>query len=127
MLSRYAILGGRRRAGRRQGENEGSFVDQHGAWLFLAASAVVLLNVLDAFFTILFLSHGGRELNPLVDAVLQMGLGWFLALKSVGIGICVAVLTLAKNFRAARIGLHIVLSGYTLLLGWHLYLLQHLP
>lgn len=122
------MFGGRRRRPRRRGEVRGSIPDQHGAWLFLAVGAVALLNILDAFYTVLFLSHGGTEMNPVVDWVLR-GYGvWGLVLvKSVGIGFCVGFLTLTKNFIASRVGLGVVLVGYTALLGWHLYLLTLLP
>jgi hypothetical protein len=125
-LSRYAIFGGRRVGGRRTGEDANQFVDRHGPWLFLVVVGVVALNFLDAWFTVLFLSHGGVELNPLVDQVIQSGLAPFILLKSAGIGFCVAVLTLTKNFRVARLGLGFVFGGYALLLGWHLYLFWNL-
>lgn len=125
-LSRYTFFGGRRsQAGRRSEDEREVFVDVHGSWLFLVVVAIVALNFLDAFFTIYFLSHGGQELNPLVDAVLRVGIWPFVALKSVGIGICVAVLTVAKNFKTAKFGLGVVLGGYTVLLGWHLWLFAH--
>ena len=124
MFSRYAFLGGRRRHGRRDGERQNQFVDQHGPRLLLASLVVVALNILDAWFTIYFLSYGGTEANPLVDMVLQMGLFPFIALKSVGIGVCVMFLCLAKNFRIARWGMAVVILGYSALLGWHFYLLS---
>lgn len=127
MLSRHTWVGGRRRAGRREGETACTFVDLHGPGLFLVALSVVALNMLDAWFTVLFLSHGGRELNPLVQKVLELGTPAFIAFKTLGIGTGVAFLALTKNFRAARIGMTAVLLGYVLLLGWHLFLLLHLP
>ena len=128
MFSRYTLFGGRRRnGGRRPGANVNAFVDVHGAPLFFATVAVVALNFLDAWFTMLFLSYGGQELNPIMDAIIRIGPWPFLLLKSAGIGFCVAFLTLAKNFRIARIGLWVVLVGYILLLGWHLFLLTRLP
>ncbi len=127
MLSRYTLWGGRRRSpGRRSGEPMTCFVDEYGALLFLVVVAIIALNFLDAWFTIYFLSHGGSELNPLVDWLLQAGTWPFILAKSIGIGVCVCVLTLTKNFRVARIGLCIVLCGYSLLLGWHLILLMRL-
>ncbi len=126
MLSRYALFGGRRRAGRRPGENDNSFVDVHGPALFAVVLGVVLLNFLDAWFTILFLSHGGQEMNPFVDEVLQWGPWPFILLKSAGIGLCVLFLTLAKNFRIAKLGLGVVLAGYLLLLCWHVVLYMRL-
>lgn len=128
MFSRHAFFGGRRHTVRRAAEREGAFVDVHGPRLFVMIGAIVALNLLDAWFTLLFLSHGGRELNPIVQAVLDLdGHPWpFLIFKTFGIGCACAFLALTKNFRPARFGLWIVFTGYTLLLGWHLYLLSWL-
>ncbi len=123
MFSRYAVLGGRRRGGRRAGETDNIYVDRHGPLLLFGALALALLNVLDAFFTMLFLSHGGQELNPLIDSMLGLGLWPFLLTKTIGVGICVAFLVMTKTFAAARVGLIVLLTGYTALLGWHLWLL----
>jgi len=126
MLCRFTLLGGRRIGGRRVGETSARFVDQHGTLLFLAASAIVMLNLLDAWFTLLFLSYGGHELNPVVGVMLGYGSWPFVLFKTLGIGVCVAFLALTKNFFAARLGIALVLAGYLVLLGWHLYLLEWL-
>lgn len=128
MWSRYAIFGGRRRHVRRDSERDGAFVDVHGPGLLLVVLGVVALNLMDAWFTLLFLSHGGREMNPVVQSVLDLGgHPWpFLLLKTVGIGCAAAFLVMTKNFRPARWGLWFVSIGYLTLLGWHLYLLQML-
>jgi hypothetical protein len=128
MLSRHAFFGGRRRAMRRADERDGAFVDVHGARLFVLIMAIVALNLLDAWFTLLFLAHGGRELNPLVQGVLDLASHpWpFLLFKTLGIGLACCFLTLTKNFRSARLGLWIVFAGYSVLLGWHFYLLSML-
>jgi hypothetical protein len=128
MWSRHALLGGRRRTVRRGHEREGAFVDVHGPRLFALVLLIVALNLLDAWFTLLFLAHGGTELNPLVQLVLDFGAHpWpFLLLKTVGIGTACAFLALAKHFRPARIGLWLVAAGYAALLVWHLYLLSWL-
>ena len=128
MFSRYVLWGGRRRHVRRTEEREGAFVDVHSAGVFVIVVGIVALNLLDAWFTLLFLSHGGQELNPMVQLVLDMGgHPWpFLLLKTVGIGCLCAFLVLTKNFRSARFGLWFVLVGYSVLLAWHFYLLQWL-
>jgi hypothetical protein len=128
MFSRYALLGGRRRTIRRVEERDGAFVDVHGPRLLLLVLAVLALNLLDAWFTLLFLSHGGKELNPIVQAVLDMGgHPWpFVLMKTVGIGILCGFLAITKHFRSARIGLWFVFVGYSVLLAWHLWLLQWL-
>lgn len=123
MFSLHGLVGGRRTGIRRRSDDPEVFVDRYGTGLFAAVMAVVVLNLLDAWFTLLFLAHGGRELNPLVDQVLRLGPQAFILFKTLGIGCCVAFLTVTKNFRAARIGLSVVLVGYGLLLAWHLLLL----
>lgn len=126
-LSRYTFLGGRRRSGgRRPGEDRNAFVDLYSSRLLVAAAAVMILNFLDAWFTMLFLSHGGQELNPVMNYVLQFGVWPFIFVKSLGIGLCVVVLTITKNFRFAQMGTAAVLGGYLLLLMWHLFLYTHL-
>ena len=126
LLCRYTILGGRRRGGRRGGEILGVFVDQHGLGLFSVGLMIIALNILDAWFTILLLTYGGEEMNPVVRGVLSLGLAPFIAVKSLGIGVCLAFLTITKNFPISRIGMSIVLVGYLALLVWHLYLVGSL-
>ncbi len=128
LLNRHTLFGGRRRGPRRVEERIGYIADQHGLGIFLVVVAVALLNILDAFYTMFFLSHGAVEMNPFVDWVLVEGGVWpFIIVKSIGIGVCVSFLTLTKNFPAARIGLLIVLVGYLALFGWHLHLLGMVP
>lgn len=127
MLSRYAWFGGRRTAGRRRGERSNVYVDQHGPVLLAVVLGLTALNFLDAYFTVLFLSYGGQELNPVVETLLAFGPWPFLLAKSLGVGLCVGFLTLTKNFRAARTGLAVLTLGYLALLAWHFHLLGHLP
>lgn len=127
MLSRFVWWGGRRIAGRRVEEQANLYVDQHGPVLLLVVLTLTALNFLDAYFTVLFLSYGGQELNPVVDLLLCLGPWPFVLTKSLGVGACTAFLTVTKNFLAARIGLGVLSTGYAVLLGWHLHLLAHLP
>lgn len=128
MWSRYVFFGGRRRNIRRDEEREGAFVDVHGPGVFVVILAIVALNLLDAWFTLLFLSHGGKELNPIVQYVLEFeSHPWpFVVLKTLGIGAACMFLAMTRNFTAARYGLWAVFLGYSALLSWHLYLLKML-
>ena len=128
MWSRYVFFGGRRRHIRREEEREGAFVDVHGPGVFVVILAIVGLNLLDAWFTLLFLSHGGKELNPVVQYVLEFeSHPWpFVILKTLGIGAACMFLAMTRNFTAARYGLWTVFLGYSALLSWHLYLLKML-
>jgi hypothetical protein len=124
MLSLYTLHGGRRQGVRRHQDDAAVFVDVHGPGLFLVALSIIGLNLLDAWFTLLFLSYGCRELNPLMQMLIDVGPMTFTIFKTLGIGVCVGFLAITKNFRAARIGIVCVLVGYLLLLVWHLLLLR---
>lgn len=119
MFCRYTLLGGRRGS-----DEPNTFSDFHGPSILAMALGIVALNVLDAVFTLLFLTHGGKELNPIVDRVLGFGPLPFLVLKSLGVGICTGFLVLTRNFRMARIGMVVTLLGYAALLAWHFHLLD---
>ena len=122
-LSRYSFVGGRRRAFRRDGEGEGSFVDLYNPALMFVIGWVALMNVGDSFFTLFHLQAGGIELNPVADQLLEFGRFHFVFWKSLLISLALLVLCIHKNFFLARIGLWASALSYTLLLGYHIYLL----
>lgn len=122
-FSRFSFLGGRRVAARRPQELEGSYVDLYRTPLLLAVLWIAIMNVGDSFFTMLHLQSGGIELNPVADGLLQTGRFGFVFWKSFAIGVALIVLTLHKNFSLARLGLWISAGAYTLLVGYHLFLL----
>ena len=123
-FSRYTLFGGRRRdGGRREGENDGAFVDQYSGRLAFAMLWIAAMNSLDSFFTLLHLQSGGIELNPVADAMLGTGRIGFVASKSLLIIVPLVVLTLHKNFPLARAGIWTAAGAYTLLVGYHLTLL----
>lgn len=123
-FSRYTLFGGRRRTGgRREGENDGAFVDQYSGRLALAMLWIAAMNSLDSFFTLLHLQSGGIELNPVADAMLGTGRLGFVASKALLIIVPLVVLTLHKNFPLARAGIWTAAGAYTLLVGYHLTLL----
>ena len=85
--------------------------------LFLALS-IICLNLIDAFCTLRHLRHGAEELNPLMDALVRCGDGWFIAGKhaiaSTGI---IGILT-QQQLRLVRISLWGLLGVYTLLAAY---------
>ncbi|MCA8970152.1 MAG: hypothetical protein KDC95_10225 [Planctomycetes bacterium] len=122
MVSRYTFFGGRREGGRRTGETTNVFVDRFGQGVFLLATAILLLNALDAFFTLLFLGLGGQELNPVALQLLEMGPLVFLGVKTLGIGLATLYLVVVSKFRGVIWGFWSVVAIYSALLVWHLML-----
>lgn len=122
MLCAHTLLGGKREGGRRTGEVDNIFVDRFPQSVFLLAGLVLLLNCLDAFFTLFFLGMGGEEVNPVALFMLDLGPMVFLAAKTLGIGLCTAYLVLVRKFKGVTWGFVVVLAIYFCLLAWHLYL-----
>ncbi|RMH05394.1 MAG: hypothetical protein D6702_00430 [Planctomycetota bacterium] len=122
ILSRYSFYGGRRRGGRRAGETADTFVDLYSFRVWLALSLFLLLNLLDSHFTLIYLQRGGEEGNPVAIALLASGIGTFILVKAVGIGLAAALFCLLKNFKNGRRGVFLALALYQALLLYHLSL-----
>jgi hypothetical protein len=123
-LSRFTLFGGRRRWARRLAEGEGAFVDLYGWRLWCLVLWVALMNSGDSYFTLLHLQAGGTELNPVAQALLGTGRFGFVFVKAILIAMALVVLAIHKNFFLARIGLWSAATTYTLLVAYHLLLLQ---
>jgi len=118
----------RRRGGRRADENHLP-IDWHGPYLLFLAITILLLNVLDAFFTLTLLTAGAREANPVIAFVLEQHPKLFaitkMGLTGVGVLVLVAVAR-ARLFNVMRVGslLHAVFAGYVTLIAYEWWLLR---
>ena len=122
-LSRYSFLGGRRQAGgRRPGENQEVFVDRYPLWTWVLLTTFLVLNLLDAHFTLIYLQRGGEEANPIAVKLLYAGMGTFIGVKAIGVGLGSLVFCILNNFRNARIGVVLALGFYQALLLYHMSL-----
>lgn len=116
------LRGGRRRRGRRRGEERNIYVDRYRVRDLGLAAAVLVLNILDAYLTVLYLAYGGAEANPVAAWLLECGVGWFLGAKSFAVSLCLLFLVVHKTFRFVRPALRALLFFYAALLVYHLYL-----
>ncbi len=112
----------RRKAGRRTGERDNIYVDVYSYGDVMILLGIFLLNIGDAVFTLLWLQRGGGEGNPIMQAMLDIGVGAFLFQKCIIVGIWLLILTAHRNYRSARLGLWSTLTVYTLLIVYHLLL-----
>ena len=113
---------GRRRGFRRTGEARNRYVDCPSRGVITLCLATVLFSILDGFFTLLHLEDGGRELNPVMGAILFLGVPSFIAVKSTLTALGVAFLAIHANFRLGWFALIGVTAGYAVLIGYHLAL-----
>src|SRR5262249_8539328 len=118
-LSRF-WLRGRRRGGRRSGEQVDIYVDRYAATEWACLLGLLALTIVDCVWTWAHLARGVDEANPVLAwAWWRFGLVGFTALKlGVTLG-GVFVLLLHARFRWTRRLLPLALVVYALVLGVH--------
>ncbi len=102
----------------------------HPQWLAVAILILVLCGA-DAFLTLTLISHGAREVNPLM-APHVVGSGYSFAFWKFGMtAMGVVTLTLLARLRvmgrAVGVILYMVLGLYVILIGYELFLLRNIP
>jgi hypothetical protein len=118
----------RRRNSRRADERHMP-IDWHEPYLLALSLTILLLNVVDAFFTLTLLTAGASEANPVVAFILDSHPRLFaltkMGLTGVGVLVLVAVAR-ARLFNLMRVDtlLHAVLAGYVTLIAYEWWLLR---
>lgn len=56
-------------------------IERHGPKTLLIVLSILMLSILDAFFTIELTSRGARELNPIMNYYLEQGALTFFVIK----------------------------------------------
>ncbi len=104
--------------------------DHYPCPLLFATVAVLLLCALDAHNTLLILDRGGREVNPLMDFLIQTDIRLFVIGKFLltGLGILLFVGYYRQRlWNSVRVGslLYGLLGIYLILIGYQFALLAH--
>lgn len=120
----------RRRPPRRLDDSRFHSLDWHGAHLLAVALGILILNVADAFLTVVLLSSGSViEMNPILARLVSGDVATFAALKMAMTGISVILMVFLARYRFMRvIRVEIVLYGvlltYLILIGYEIGMLQ---
>jgi len=89
--------------------------------IFVAAGFVVVLNLLDAMFTLAYTRGGiAVEGNPLMEQALAVSPLVFMLAKLAIVSLGVLLLWRQRERLSARIGLFATSATYVLLIGYHL-------
>jgi hypothetical protein len=93
---------------------------------FVLMAAITALSGVDALFTLLLVMSAGLqvEANPLMRAAIAAGPGTFVALKMAitWLGLILVGMGSARGFSRTRGLLAGILTGYLMLLGYHIYI-----
>lgn len=124
----YGARHARRTEPRRDQDHSGYYCDRFDTRSFLLATAILVMCLVDSFFTLHLLSHGAVEINPLMNYLIQTDIRLFTSTKALMTGACLVLLFMLLNFRAfGRIRGSHVLNGaaalYCLLMYWEIALL----
>ena len=95
-FSRYT-LGGRRMKSWREADTN-YYVDRYETKYFALICAVLLLCVLDAYFTIRILHFGGTELNTLMLFLIDRNPALAIIAKYLGLAVSIVILLIHKNY-----------------------------
>jgi Domain of unknown function (DUF5658) len=126
------IYGGfrpRRRQARRSAETALPIVDWHDAHLLAVAVTILLLCLIDAVLSVVFILGGGSELNPIMEKLIAFDVAVFavakIAMTGFGIGVLVLLAKL-RLFGAIRVvqSLYGVLLIYVALVAYELLILS---
>ena len=109
----------------------GVYVDAHEPRLFYLAMSLMMLSVLDAFFTTLLIENGSEELNPVLAYLLDINLYTFLGVKFFITAFGIVFFILHKhhrlfNFVSCYQLLIFSVAVYVLLVGYELTMVRHL-
>ena len=119
VLSRYSFFGGRRGIG---GQSGSSYYDRYPTCAWVVLTSFLLLNILDAHFTLIYIQRGGEEANPIAAGLLDIGMWSFIGIKAFGVGLGAVIFCILNDFKNARIGVFAALVFYQLLFFYHLSL-----
>jgi hypothetical protein len=117
----------RRFGPRRIGEERLGAIDWYHPWWLAVATLILALCASDAILTVVLISRGAHELNPVMAPIIGSG-ALFVAVKVGLTGISVVLLTLLARIKAfgrmpVAVLLYAVLAGYAVLIGYELHLL----
>ena len=125
-LSRYTFFGRRKTIRRKSEQRRGGYVDRYTSSLFFLLVAIVGLNVLDAFLTLLILDLRGWEANPVVSSVISLYGTKFWIWKFSIVSVSLVLLCLHSRFKLVRELIVAIGCLYTMVVAYQIFLLLHL-
>jgi hypothetical protein len=128
---KWLFFNGRRQTSRREDDHKKIVaLDFYSPSLFIGIIVVLSLSLLDAMLTLILLSRGATELNPVMDYYLNHGPYTFIAVKYGLTALAVLIVVLLKNAlpRRRRFGtatlLHLFAAAFGSVVIWQFYLLS---
>jgi len=124
-ISRYTLIGRRRKA-RRQDEANNYYVDKFDSRYLIMVGLVMIFCILDYSLSFKIFEKGGAELNVLMATFMANGRILLLLVKLCLTLICLVFILLHKNFKVfglikAHVLIYYVFSVYFVLVLYEIY------
>jgi hypothetical protein len=125
-------LNPRRRAGRRETDRFYTIIDWHSPRVLALVLLILGMSTLDAVLTLMLISQGATEVNPVMALFVPHNLGWFAAIKLGLTSVGAAVLVICARMKIFRLFpgevlLYLVVACYVTLIAYELNLLANPP
>jgi hypothetical protein len=101
-FSKYLFYGRREHSRRAEDKHRFSFFDRYSSKLFAAISAILILSLVDAYFTLYLIDRGASELNPVMAYFLNSGPVTFIIAKYILTSLSVVILLIIKYVVVAQ-------------------------
>jgi len=99
--------------------------DRYSAGLFFMLILIVGLNILDSFFTMIILDHGGCEVNPIVRCVIELYGDRFWVWKFFLVSFSLIFICLHSNFGRVRTLINAVAFIYISVVLYQIFLITY--
>ena len=126
---RHLMFGRRQQVRRRVDRDRVLYMDRYSKPVFRLIVLILLLSVLDAFFTLLLIDHGAVELNPLMAFYLNIGPTPFVVVKYCLTSLSIFVLLVYSNNSIKRLKIYtrsvfsIISITFAGVIAWQLFLI----
>ena len=123
------IKSGKRENERRLGKGGSAYVDRYSSHLMFCVIGILMLSICDAVFTLKILANGGEEINWFMAVLIEDSVSKFIAIKLALTSLALVLLVIHHNVQLTyqirvRHLKYMILTGYGLLIGYELHLLQ---
>ena len=126
--SRYLLIGRRTRQRREEDRQSYRIPDRFSPKTYVAIYLIIILSVLDAFFTVDLVSRGATELNPVMAYYLSHGpIAFFWTKYLLTTAAVMIILLNQQGFLQKKIGVNVLfvllIIPFALVVQWELYLI----
>ncbi len=125
-ISRYSFFGGRREKIRRNEDKKDVFVDLYNVKLLLTILSILVLCLMDAYFTVKLIQKNYIvEANPVMALYLHLGIESFVLMKVIITMASLTILCLCKNFAITKVGLSSALIIYLFVVIYEINIIMY--